>query len=152
MFNLVFLWLKSRSNGAPPPDLLFFPDESTLRACIDALGPEGRAHYSVFFVVDMFYPISYGLFLSALVSRTCWLPQPTASAWKHLTALPLVAMVADWTENICHRLIIANWPMEDAPIFVVERLANATKWVAICASLLVIMSGVMVWIRRRLDG
>lgn len=103
------------SNGIGVLDLNFGNSEAHIKQSIDALGENGRSAYlTIFYVVDLFYPIVYALFYSRLIIFLAKKikPQKLSTLIHRLRFLPWLAMVLDWLENLSIGTLLAHYPTE----------------------------------------
>lgn len=134
--------------GKPPPDLLLFADADALRACLEALGPEGRANYKFGFALDTGYPLVYGSLLAGcLVLGARALGREALGA--RLALLPLAAVLFDYAENFGVLALLSQWPEPSRALLAAVGVFNSGKWGFVFASLAVALPGVGLALLRR---
>ena len=87
------------------------------------------------FVLDFFYPLAYGAVLLALLGKALNTAQATRKA-NLVLLMPLVAMAADWGENICHLVFLNDPELVRTGWFYLGPLAANIKWWLINLSLI----------------
>ncbi|CAM2848562.1 hypothetical protein ACSL103130_04585 [Actinomyces slackii] len=104
-----------------------------IRETIVALGENGRVAYLRFYLVDTFYPLTYAIFYSSwmvILLRHC----RTGHNFRHLKALPAlpwIAAVFDWLENITISSLLLLFPRDWQPLYVAASFATIAKFSAI---------------------
>lgn len=103
---------------------------------LDAMGEEGRRRYLRFHKrEDMYFPLVYGLFL-ALTIYLLLRSRIKKNNIKYLIlALPVLAMLADLTENYNIMMLINEFPGLSSRTLTIASIANSVKWSAVIASL-----------------
>jgi hypothetical protein len=127
---LIFPNLQSRmGTQLQPLDIRFGFTPQEAHDFLVALGPEGRQWYRwTELVADSIYPLVYGLFLILLISFLFERVFSEGSIWRRANLLPLLIVVADYTENAGILTLLNRFP---APADGVARLAstaNILKW------------------------
>lgn len=116
---------------------------------IETLGEHGRQVYLLWhFPFDMVFPVLYGGTLFVLLR---WLAQANgigASPGRLITALPLVAIVGDWAENILVLSMILPVP----PQVAVAPLASVFTQAKILAIALSLLAAIVLGLRLMLRG
>lgn len=153
MFVLVQLLFRTQLGHLPGldsrpvlPDERFFYTAPELVAFLDSLGSAGRVIYWRLHLVDMVFPLVYGLLLATLVVYVSGDRggRPVAV----LATLPFVATLADLVENVCVRIVSTQFAAgrSAAEVFALAPwvaslagVATATKWTAATLSLLLIL-------------
>lgn len=103
-------------------------DEEKVQKIMTALGSEGRKHYIRFHRhEDFIFPFTYAFFLSItlflLTKKRFRSSLPVIIA----AAIPLLAMVADLTENHFITMICKQFPYTEPGIIQTASLANSAK-------------------------
>lgn len=116
-------------------------DEAYVHALFDTLGPEGRNAYLTFQLpLDMVYPglfaLSYCLLLAYFLNRADRFEGPLSS----LCALPLVAGLADYLENMGIMTLLLSFPILDATIVSLTSFCSLVKSSATTAYFMALMA------------
>ncbi len=147
-FQGLFAAVSVALGGKPPPDLLLFADAEALRACLEALGPEGRAAYKYGFAVDTFYPLVYGTLLAGCIALGARALGREALGAR-VALLPFFAAGFDWSENVGVMALLAQWPEPSPGLLAAVALFNSAKWGLAFASMALGLAGVAVALVRR---
>jgi hypothetical protein len=127
-----FVWLDSGlqavSPGAVTPDVLGFVDALVFMQTIEHLGDEGRQIYLTFNLIDMVYPLAYSTFFLLLLGWGFRARLAAGGFWPWLLVLPLLTIVGDYTENICVRMLVSDWPNGPRWAVTVALAGHWVKW------------------------
>ena len=93
-----------RDKPLPDFDMIQKPGE-TLQSIRD-FGPDGRKVYTKLMVVDMFFPIAYGLFFAGLLS---YLLMGLKLSNRLIPWLGLIPGILDISENICFYTLVLSY-------------------------------------------
>jgi hypothetical protein len=157
MFALMQFLFRTQFPGSPGaatrpalPDSLFFYRPEGLMAMLDSLGEAGRARYLLIDILDMAFPVLYGLFFAVLISRSwAWTDKAKRAAALFVT-VPVIGGSADLIENFCVRSVISSYGTggQAGPTAALRALAalvsgyaTAVKWSASAFSLMLIPIG-----------
>lgn len=132
-----------------PPDLSIGISKEDFIAFLEAGGSEGRRIYTeVIKTNDFLYPLAYGIFFSYTIFLLA--SGIESRFFKNLAFLPIVSMLADFTENSCFILLASDYPNFNDTLFAIGRIAQIVKWYAAFASLLVILTLLVLNIRKKI--
>lgn len=140
------------------PDSLFNYGPGRLILLIDSLGQAGRGVYLRLDMLDMAFPLVYGLLLATLIILF-WGKRVgayrTASA---LACIPLLGAAADYAENICVRIVISMFAEGNTaariiglrPLAaVIAGYATTIKWSSTAAAIALVLAGIAFSALRR---
>ncbi|MBI5877060.1 MAG: hypothetical protein HZB53_05360 [Chloroflexi bacterium] len=121
-------------------------------AALDALGDDGRRLYALSVaVVDMLYPLVSALMLGALIALAWGAARP--GRWdRRLARLPLVYLLADYSENAGLVVMLANYPARMAGIAQTTAAFTTLKWALVGLCAVVILAGTAAAVFRRLTN
>jgi hypothetical protein len=133
---------------SPAPDARLHYSSQELVAYLDALGPEGREVYMRLHLLDMAFPLVYGLFFATLLA-VFWggRRRGTVAA---LAIVPLVGTLSDLAENVCIRIVSAQFAagrsVDDVaalalPATSLAAVATTVKWTAAALTVLLVLTG-----------
>jgi hypothetical protein len=131
------------SGGTPMLDTFFFYTPDRAYELLSAMGAAGRSAYLTANLVDFFFPLAYTLFfVVSMVMTYTFIYQPEDKRnW--LVLLPFVAMLADYGENICVRLMLLNFPTQLNTVALAASLFTPLKFSLIVGIGLLILQGNM---------
>ena len=117
---------------------------------IDALKAEGRRQYALSEVtLDLLYPLVYNGLLAVLLglSAPAAFPGTWLATW--LPRLPLMSLLADYSENICIVILLKGYPRQPAALARLASAITVIKFCLIAAGFLgVVVSGIK-WVLDR---
>ena len=135
--------VKQVSGGTAILDSYFYyPPQSAYQVLTD-LGQAGRDAYLTVNLLDMFFPLTYGLFLSISLTMTYTFVYPAQSKRNFVILLPLVTMLVDYGENICVRAMLLNYPVNLMGTAQVASILTPLKYTLIVVTALLILQGNM---------
>jgi hypothetical protein len=110
---------------------------------LTSLGEEGRAIYQNFMLLDIFFPLIYGLTFASLIflvfrAKQNWL------AWLFLG--PLITAVADYLENIFIAISFARFPTSNPLAVSIASGATQLKMLFNVLLILSLIITLIVWI------
>lgn len=161
LFTAVVLPAQAVTSGkyvgeAGSPDTSFWYSAEDLYAMAEAYGEAGRAHYvRARFTFDLVWPPVFTVFLATSLS---WLARRLVapeSAWRRANLIPLLAMAADYGENVSAALVVGRYPARTPVAGTLAPVFTATKWTALTvafALLLVWLAAAVVFRRRATAG
>lgn len=91
---------------------------------LSMLGEDGRAIYLNFMLLDIFFPLIYGLTFAALIFLVF---HTKANGWKWLFLVPLFTACADYLENIFLAISFIGFPESNAVIVALASFATQLK-------------------------
>ncbi len=136
----------------PPLDIRLSWTANEGRAWAAHLGAARSWALFTSWVVDMVYPVVYGLLLVFLLLR--YLPwaisQKAHTHYYYLAFVPILAVWVDWLENLC--IGTMAWCYPDYPEWVGHAAAIFTtlKWWSVALSLLLLMAVVAIALWRQM--
>lgn len=110
-------------------------------------GDEGFSLYMQIQLLDLFNPAIYSLILACL----------TYLLWKHhraawVVALPLVAGLLDYAENLTLFLLARTYPEVSAGLVGLSSMLSLTKNLALFGAVAVLLAGLVLWMREKIAG
>lgn len=121
------------------PDQSFIYSGSQLYGLAERYGEAGRRTYiQLRWTFDLIWPVVYTLFL---VTWTIKLVEYTSSkSWmKYLVALPIMALLFDFLENIGATIVMARYPLESGIVQVITPIVTFIKWITVLGSFLLLL-------------
>lgn len=91
---------------------------------LSMLGEDGRAIYLNFMLLDIFFPLIYGLTFAALIFLVF---HTKTNGWKWLFLVPLFTAGADYLENIFLAISFIGFPESNAMIVALASFATQLK-------------------------
>jgi hypothetical protein len=95
--------------------------------------------------VDLVFPLAYGL---TFVLPVLFLA-PGARAPRSLVIIPLITVVADYTENVTAMALCKIYPSDFGHFPIISTIASVTKWFTLYASVLLVIVLAVLWPFRR---
>jgi hypothetical protein len=135
---------ESAPEGSGAPDLNFLKGADTIYEQLAQMGPQGRALYHDFEVVDLLSPLFFGAAVAVaawFVARRLW---PSGPALWTLAGLPLVAAVCDWFENLSMLFLLSHWPTRFENLGNVIGTATTLKFIFSLGAMLATLVGLIV--------
>jgi hypothetical protein len=133
----------------------YFTEEEAF-AVLTRYGEEGRRLYVRLELVDLIYPLTYGVLLSLVLAYL--LPRvfsPTSPVRK-LALLPAMAVCMDYFENAGLITMAATYPERWPRLGTAAGLFNAAKWTLVATCLALTAMGLLGWVvqtvRRRREA
>ncbi|MBC7774922.1 MAG: hypothetical protein H7246_05730 [Phycisphaerae bacterium] len=142
-----------QDSGQPdfePLDLRFgFSPEEAWQA-LEALGPVGREHYrSAETIMDVFYPLTYGLFFSLLMLFLFQKAGGRLARMRWLAVLPLVGTLFDWLENFGIVRLIDVFPARADGWAQFAAAVGEIKWLFAFIGIVGSLTGLVGWMMAR---
>lgn len=141
--------MQGGQGGITPLDIMFFATPDKLFAMLENMGEYTRFFYrNVELTVDIVYPIVYLFFFGLLIS---WLFQrgyPSNSPMRKYNVVPLGAWFFDLIENILIVILISIFPSQPMALGWLLFLVSSIKWLFAGASILLILTGLVMAIRN----
>jgi len=137
--------------GQRPPDMRFFTSADDIAGFLDACGSSGRDAYRNMQIADLVYPAVVGLFLASSLALVIGRLSPRGSNAIWLAAIPLVASLFDYVENIFAWFALAQYPNAaptDAALGYASAAKTTTSWAG-AILLLAAMAALGVQLARR---
>lgn len=128
VLNLADARIKQLSSGLGVPDLLQGFTAAELHARLDAFGDEGRRVYLRAELVDLVYPLVYGLFFAFLIALPARRLLRAGSRFRLLCLAPLAATLLDYLENACFFTLLLRWPARLDAVAALAGVFNVGKW------------------------
>lgn len=111
-----------------------------------AMGSEGRAEYlRMLAITDIFYPFVYGTLLILAASFFLNRALRRNSILRIFNLVALDAILFDLIENCCIIWLIIQFPTESNAVAWMASTAGIVKWLAVAASVVVILLGIVGW-------
>jgi hypothetical protein len=132
------------------PDSLCFFSPATLTALAASYGAEAARVYAwTELTLDVVFPVAYALlFLLALTWAVSRAFAPTSPLQRAAVVLPLGAAAADIVENIAFAIVFTAHPRAGAVVPWLAVVANAVKWLALDAALVLLIVALVRWALR----
>ncbi len=155
IFPGLFWWMQQLSPEVLPPlDIHLSWSAAEGHAWARSLGDARPVALLTSLVVDMIYPLVYGLLLILLYLRYLPWALPAHWSWGHRLAwLPMLAVWADWLENLC--IAAMAWYAPDYPEWLGDWAATFTwlKWrLVIALIVLLFLLMIAALFRRRSES
>ncbi len=144
LFGVSMGHLKQISGGVSIPDLHFYYTAEFLQNLFTAYGKNGIEEYLQLQLVDMVYPLVYGLLLSTLLYISF-----KNSKMYYLIYFPFAATVFDYFENFTIRYLATIFPETNKGLAHFAAICTSWKWIFIIASILLVFYGFGVMIYRK---
>jgi hypothetical protein len=122
--------IEKQTDGNYYLDTKLFYSEETVYQYISSYGEEGINMYHQVQILDMIYPLIYGIFLASFFYRKKLLK---------LYFIPLLAIVFDYSENISIYFLLENFPKQLPNLVVASSLATSLKWLSITTSISILL-------------
>ena len=133
--------------GFQPLDLRpgFSPEEAW--QALEALGPVGRAHYrSAEMVMDVFYPLTYGLFFSLFMLFLFQKAGGWLARMRWLGVMPLLGILFDWLENFGIVRLIDGFPARLDGWARFAAAVGGIKWLFAFLGVIGCLAGIIGWV------
>jgi hypothetical protein len=119
---------------------------SAVAGILKQLGDAGRAQYlDQETTIDLIFPMMYGLmFVTAIVSLI-----PGAAAPRWLVVLPVLTVLADYSENATVIAMLKRYPGDLGVLPWIASAASGTKGISLLGSTLSMVILVVMWFVRR---
>ncbi len=130
------------------PDMSFAYTPADLYRMAESYGPAGRSAYiQARFTFDLVWPLVYTLFLSVTTSWLLLKLPGINTKWFLLNQLPVIGMLADYTENITASIVMAKYPQLTPGVDYLAPIFSLVKWLFIYSSfaVVILIFFVVVW-------
>ena len=115
------------------------------------LGDEGRETYEfAISVIDMIYPIVYGMLLILLLSKLIKNIFREESNYIYLSLLPILIMIFDYAENTNTLSMLSKFPEISDGSVAFGSLVSGVKWYSVSVILILIITGFLYWIVKEI--
>jgi len=122
------------------PDLLLGYSPARLHELLAIWQPAKATFLFGHLVFDNLYPLVYGSLLLLVLARL-YVPWAGDRLRAGVGALPVIAVVADWGENLLLSLLMARYPLFWPGLAWLAAACTTTKWLAIGLSGLALLLG-----------
>lgn len=128
--NVLIPPIVAATGGLDPFDITFPLSAEDILAGLDRYNAEAREAYLIFTIVDVFFPVSSGLFSSLLYAQLIGL---SGFAWlvtagnRGLVLLPFVPTLIDLIENVGFHILITSPPTEPAELAAATAIVHGAK-------------------------
>lgn len=142
--------LQDGKGGVMPLDLMLFAAPEKIFGMIERYGEFNRPFYrNVELTVDIIYPIVYLFFFGLLIS---WLFQrgfASSSPMRKYNILPLGSWFFDLLENMAIVTLLSIFPSQPTAFAWILMLLTTVKWLFAGASILLILTGLVMAIKNK---
>lgn len=115
------------------------------------LGDEGRKTYEYSIsVIDMIYPIVYGMLLILILSKLIKNIFREESSYIYLSLLPILIVIFDYTENTNTLMMLSKYPEISNTSVALGSFVSGVKWYSVSVILMLLISGFLYWIVKNL--
>ena len=143
VFPALAAWRAPVSGGQTMLDTRFSYSASEAQATLAVMGEEGRWRYLVTELsADLLYPVIACLLLGALIAAA-WRRARGESWNRRLARLPLVYLLADYSENAGVTAMLVNYPAQMASAAQMTALFTTVKWALVAACVLVVAGALL---------
>ncbi len=97
--NVIYLGVDQATGGAGILDTETYLEDEQAYDHLGRMGSEGRAKYLRFELVDLIYPLAYGIFFSLLLSYLAERGFAPGTPYRCLNLLPFGITAMDWVQN-----------------------------------------------------
>ncbi len=118
----------------------------------DSLGSEGLGVWSQVHLLDLIFPLGYGLAMAIGTAMESRMVFPDRLQMRNLALIPLIGVVADYVENVLVASQIAAYPEVSELVVAVASIVTTAKWVFIYVGFLVILILLFAVVHIRLRG
>ena len=144
IFFLIGLEMKRHHGSSEILDLKFGYSPQEAMEILSQQGDYGRRLASWGLALDMIYPIAYGLLLVLLLYR--FMPRIPTLLEYVVYALPVIAAISDWLENIWEWRMMVGFP-EKVPLLAPTASAFTTaKWYALFSTVILLAMEIVVFL------
>ncbi|MGM9537428.1 MAG: hypothetical protein ACI3VN_03760 [Candidatus Onthomonas sp.] len=120
-------------------DFLIGYNAGTVYYVLNTIGASGRSQYLLLIELDLCYGLIYAavffLAISLLLKKG-----GAAGKWDKLLLLPLLAMIFDYTENICTIINILRFPTVSSAVTLIECTGTCLKYLFLVSCLVAIIA------------
>lgn len=143
LFFLMGLEMKRHHGSSEVLDIQFGYTPETAMRILSNMGEYGRSLARYTILADMVYPLVYGLLFLILLYR--FMPRlPVAFLEYVIYALPVMAVICDWLENIWEWRMMTHFPDNVMTLAPMGSVFTTIKWYAVLASLVVLGIEVLI--------
>lgn len=142
--------LMSYSGGLGPLDLTLGLSPAETYARLAAFTADGRLTYLLIeLTADLVFPLVYGLFFSLAIGLVYQRSFAPASAMQRLIAVPFLATLCDYLENVGIVLMLLFYPQELGAVALLVRPLTLLKWLFTILSAVLLLVGLGALLARR---
>lgn len=147
-FNLMLFpasAVKSNGKELKPLDLRMHYSQADVKILFDEMGGSGRsAYYNGISITDSIYPIVYTLLLLLLFTLLIGKLELQNKGWQLVLLLPLMIMLADFTENFNTLFMLRHYPSITEQNAALGSAASSAKWIFTGICFLLLVTGFML--------
>jgi hypothetical protein len=150
-FPLSVPWMMQHSGGVPVLDGVPFRNVTNTYEILDALGSAGRKiHLYFIWTVDLVLPLLFGWSLFAAIGSAAERAFGEPSAAGRLRWLAVIAVIADYLENVTNSVLLVVYPDRVPLVAVLSGLLTSIKFALYGVCVLVgILTFSIAFARRR---
>ena len=141
-----YLPLSSKKNKAYQPyklDAKFYYQSEKVKHSLEKMGTEGRNGYLNYLVVDLFYPIFYGLFFFFALTYLYKIKMNGDPLFNLSKSLPFALVIADWLENTLLFILVESYPNTSKTLGNLTGITTALKWSIAAIIFLFLLTGLV---------
>ncbi|MFT3844596.1 MAG: hypothetical protein QM725_06065 [Lacibacter sp.] len=144
-FNLVLFPSAAVKKGGQelrPLDLRMQYSLADVTTLFDEMGSKGRSvYYMGISIIDSIYPVIYTLLLISLFTLFLRKLEWQRKRWQFVLLLPLLIMLADFTENFNTLYMLRHYPSITEQNAALGSAASSAKWIVTGISFLLLITG-----------
>lgn len=138
------------SGGAPILDIRPGYTFAEVEQLFTVLGEQGRQLYTTLQVLDLIFPLAYGMTLTLALTGVITRLFPEGHTMEKAVSLPILGMIFDYLENITIATLIASYPNLSPLAVSVASIFTQLKWsFIILACVLLVILAVLALIKKK---
>lgn len=138
------------SGGAPILDIRLGYTFAEVEQLFTVLGEQGRQSYTTLQVLDLIFPLAYGMTLTLALTGVITRLFPEGHTMEKAVSLPILGMIFDYLENITIATLIASYPNLSPLAVSIASIFTQLKWsFIILACVLLVLLAVLALIKKK---
>lgn len=138
------------SGGAPILDIRPGYTFAEVEQLFTVLGEQGRQLYTTLQVLDLIFPLAYGMTLTLALTGVITRLFPEGHTMEKAVSLPILGMIFDYLENITIATLIASYPNLSPLAVSIASIFTQLKWsFIILACVLLVLLAVLALIKKK---
>jgi len=138
------------SGGAPILDIRPGYTFVEVEHLLTVLGEQGRQLYATFQILDLVFPLAYGMTLTLALTGVITRLLPEGHPIEKAVSIPILGMIFDYLENITIAALIASYPNLSPLAVSVASIFTQLKWsFIILACVLLVLLAVPALIKKK---
>ncbi len=150
MMGYVHPQILALSGGLPILDSRLSYTFADVEHLFTVLGEQGRQLYTTLQVLDLIFPLGYGMSMTLALTGIITRLFPEGHPMEKAIFIPILGMIFDYLENITIAALIASYPNLSLLVVSIANIFTQLKWSCIILALaLLVILGRFAWGKKK---